>query len=78
MNRQKRFRELFRFREDIRSKSSKMTRCKRSQRPRRYTRVYAKFCEYLRENEKFRKTKVLPVEFFFIKRSVENIGTLSL
>ena len=45
-----------------------MTRWKHSQRPRRYTRVYAKFCEYLRENEKFRKTKALPVEFFFYKK----------
>ena len=67
MNRQKRVRELFYFREDIRSQSSKIA-CPRTQ--------------VFRENDKFSKTVFAcsygaQVEFFLLN-IVENLMTLSL
>ena len=78
MNRHKQFHELFRFRKDIRSQSSKIT-CLRRQQLRGHTFFANVFCE----NKKFLETVFacshwVLVEFFFLPKKVKYLVTMSL
>ena len=77
MNRRKRFRELFRFRKDIRSQSSKVA-CPRSQ----WQRRQSFFANIFTKAKNFAKP-FLPVYMehrwsFFYEKNIENLVTLSL